>query len=1338
MDSTVLPVTPEPLATSPASMAMPLAAPVATPVVAPMAAAVTAGAGMGTAGSVGGSFSGSSVPGGGVGRPKLPLIITLLVLLLLSIAFLLLGLKLAHLNNKLADQQGQVNQIKNQTVNNTTSNGNGISLNDVKNALKQLQDSGQLSLQGPAGAAGARGAKGSTGSTGATGASGAAACGGACVSLQGSTPGTQENGNINISGTALFGGRGGIGTQSPDANFNVVGTVDTTGNTTPNPTIITLANAGGEEGYGGTAMVPGTDGFPRIAYFDNSPSPGTVNYIRCHDATCSTKTTKLIDIATYYEDHSVDITLGSDGFARIIYEDYNDSSLKMARCTDADCTSPVITVVDNVNSTPGGYGMAIAMGPDDKPRITAADTGSGMLRFYRCTDADCTSPVVNDIEDNSYNYGNIGFAIGADGFARIAYQNGNDNTLHLARCTDADCTSPVITPVGSSNYPYYGLDIKFASDGFLRMAYFDEGNSGYLTFAQCSNADCTSPTITVISEVTEEGNYVGLALDSNGLAHITAENDVGPDYPLVLVNCTSIDCTGHSVATIDSGGTNNHYYGYTGAPLFVGADNYVNIAYDDDGDGNGLHFARYSLTPITAPTPPMNAFHVVGNSQLEGKVTTGNLMPLIAGDSSVTIPENNGNNYGTAIILGSDGLPRIAYSSSSGFSFYHCLTNDCTSRNRTLISDSYIYLPSMAKAPNGDILITYYSSDAGGLRLVHCQDADCGTRTISDLDTVSGSAGYYGSVIKIGPDGLPRIAYVDTGYIINYIKCTSLDCTGDTPVLLDTPDGVQVPDYIGLDMALGSDGMARIVYLDNNNHYLQLARCTTTNCSSATTTAVNTKGSYYLTYYGLHILLASDDTPRIAFADDDNGYLWYIKCNDANCTSPTTTKLANENEDMNGGFGMVLMSDGTARLTYEDYNKSYQYLLTCTNSDCSSYTTQLFDSSEGNQSDYGMGMVLGSDGYLYLAYTGDGDYNLHFARLVASGQPTSIGSSSASYGQAYLQGVTLNGGAVLSGSSNSLQVTTNNPGGFAASFNNDGNTPDSHGISVRAGYYEQGFTYFLRAQSNYGGTIGYIADNNGTFALTDVSDRRTKTNITDTTLQGLDVVNGLQVVDFNRLANPDGPRITGFIAQDVQGVYPQAVTTDPDGLLGINKDAFIPVLVKAIQEQQKQIEALQNANAGSQTGTSDSLNTSGSASVDNLTVAGATTTKTLTVTNGATIKLSLTVQGHIITANSSGNTTAAPNAAACTGATVTIDGDDTSGTITIVTGSGCAATGNLATVSFASAFGAAPHVTLTADNDKAGTLRFYVTSRTANGFAIATNDVPTGATTYSFTYQVLQ
>lgn len=50
---------------------------------------------------------------------------------------------------------------------------------------------------------------------------------------------------------------------------------------------------------------------------------------------------------------------------------------------------------------------------------------------------------------------------------------------------------------------------------------------------------------------------------------------------------------------------------------------------------------------------------------------------------------------------------------------------------------------------------------------------------------------------------------------------------------------------------------------------------------------------------------------------------------------------------------------------------------------------------------------------------------------------------------------------------------------------------------------------------------------------------------------------------------------TGFIAQEVEKICPEAVRTMHDGLKAINYSALIPVLVEAIKEQQEQIGALQ-------------------------------------------------------------------------------------------------------------------------------------------------------------------
>jgi trimeric autotransporter adhesin len=48
----------------------------------------------------------------------------------------------------------------------------------------------------------------------------------------------------------------------------------------------------------------------------------------------------------------------------------------------------------------------------------------------------------------------------------------------------------------------------------------------------------------------------------------------------------------------------------------------------------------------------------------------------------------------------------------------------------------------------------------------------------------------------------------------------------------------------------------------------------------------------------------------------------------------------------------------------------------------------------------------------------------------------------------------------------------------------------------------------------------------------------------------------------------------GFIAQDVQSILPDIISKGANDMLAIKTDSIIPYLVKAIQEQQEEIENL--------------------------------------------------------------------------------------------------------------------------------------------------------------------
>jgi len=121
----------------------------------------------------------------------------------------------------------------------------------------------------------------------------------------------------------------------------------------------------------------------------------------------------------------------------------------------------------------------------------------------------------------------------------------------------------------------------------------------------------------------------------------------------------------------------------------------------------------------------------------------------------------------------------------------------------------------------------------------------------------------------------------------------------------------------------------------------------------------------------------------------------------------------------------------------------------------------------------------------------------------------------------------------------------------------------------------------MRISSN-----GSIGAPNGT-NIYNASDERLKQNIS-TLSNGIDVINALNPVQFNWVDNfeesENGKNLYGFIAQEVQEVFPDAVEsfgnsveiddTVVENPLTVRDKFFIPVLVKAMQEQQALIESL--------------------------------------------------------------------------------------------------------------------------------------------------------------------
>ncbi len=93
------------------------------------------------------------------------------------------------------------------------------------------------------------------------------------------------------------------------------------------------------------------------------------------------------------------------------------------------------------------------------------------------------------------------------------------------------------------------------------------------------------------------------------------------------------------------------------------------------------------------------------------------------------------------------------------------------------------------------------------------------------------------------------------------------------------------------------------------------------------------------------------------------------------------------------------------------------------------------------------------------------------------------------------------------------------------------------------------------------------------------SDARFKKNIStiDNPLAKLMKVRGarfeFRADEFKDYQFAEGPQF-GFIAQELENVFPEVVKTESNGYKSVNYSEMIPVLVEALKEQQKQIDEL--------------------------------------------------------------------------------------------------------------------------------------------------------------------
>lgn len=201
------------------------------------------------------------------------------------------------------------------------------------------------------------------------------------------------------------------------------------------------------------------------------------------------------------------------------------------------------------------------------------------------------------------------------------------------------------------------------------------------------------------------------------------------------------------------------------------------------------------------------------------------------------------------------------------------------------------------------------------------------------------------------------------------------------------------------------------------------------------------------------------------------------------------------------------------------------------------------------------------------------------------------GSSQTSYGGASsLNLITVSGHPIAFSTSNALRMQVDGSGNVTIAGTSItpglGNTTTGHALRADGIVSFSGASSYLNINRNGTGTIQQfsssgnakgsvtIASNGVTYGTT--SDIRLKQDIEP--LDATDKLMAMNPVSYKWKADPDGPRSMGFIAQEMQEIMPNAVSTgeDADATMSMDYGRITPIIVSALQKALQEIDILKD------------------------------------------------------------------------------------------------------------------------------------------------------------------
>jgi hypothetical protein len=325
----------------------------------------------------------------------------------------------------------------------------------------------------------------------------------------------------------------------------------------------------------------------------------------------------------------------------------------------------------------------------------------------------------------------------------------------------------------------------------------------------------------------------------------------------------------------------------------------------------------------------------------------------------------------SSITLGADGLPVISYfdGSNSDLKVAHCGNGACTAGNTVTAVVTGVPpvgpFSSMTMGADGLPVISYQDGSDRDLKVAKCGNASCTAgNTLTVVDSV-GLVGYEPS-ITIGADGLPVISHRDaTNGDLRVAKCGNAACTaGNTLSVVDSAGSVGQNSSV----TIGAEGLPVISYRDDTNDDLKVAHCGDAACSAGNTlTVVDSAGDVG---YDTSIALGTDGLPVISYLDYTNRDLKVVHCGSVSCGAGNTLTVVDSAGDVGYFTSIALLPDGLPLISYYTNSGGDLKVAHCGNTSCSASNTFTTVDS-GSDAGYFTSLTLGTDGRPVISYSVD-------------------------------------------------------------------------------------------------------------------------------------------------------------------------------------------------------------------------------------------------------------------------------------------------------------------------------------------------------------------------------